>query len=404
MKSPLYLDTARLGLMAPKVKDALNSLTQIASVDGLSSRFDDFLHGGFKAWPTSLQKSYPGLSDWQGILELKSSLRKLVGLSSEKPVFLASRSTSLMKVAARLLFQRCRRVLVTDLEWPGFLEILRQERDRVGREIVEVPIRALVFKGDMSSDDICQTISDQYCKRQVDGLFLSVLSYQGIRLPVTTITRDLENSRKPPEFIVLDDAQGIGHIPHDFSLEDCDLLLAGCHKWLRSHNPLGLGFSIRRRSQEFVRLTMEAMAKSWEADDPLLSFSAQLEGNFLESFSETVNLLGVFSARAALADPGNESGPAQFNTLLKNCRTLARAADGSAWKPLVPHPSLQSGIALFQAKESAIKVMPPKPLRDHFLKNGVALSSYQEGLVRVSVPKVDLSNKEVRDFSSALFF
>src|SRR2546423_723670 len=99
----LYLDTARLGLMAPKVSQVLSSLAQLASIEGLSSRFDDFLNGGFEAWPNSLQQEYPGLSDWRGIQELKKVLRELMGLSGDKPVFLASRSTNLMKIAARLL-------------------------------------------------------------------------------------------------------------------------------------------------------------------------------------------------------------------------------------------------------------------------------------------------------------
>src|SRR5207253_3104541 len=133
MKCPLYLDTARLGLMAPKVSQALQSLTQLASSEGLSSRFDDFLQDGFYAWPSSLQRQFPGLADWRGILEMKTAVRSQVGLTSDEPAFLASRSVSLMKVAARMLFQRCRRVLVTDLDWPGYVNILRHECRRVGR-------------------------------------------------------------------------------------------------------------------------------------------------------------------------------------------------------------------------------------------------------------------------------
>jgi hypothetical protein len=59
---------------------------------------------------------------------------------------------------------------------------------------------------------------------------------------------------------------------------------------------------------------------------------------------------------------------------------------------------------LFQAEEAAIKAMPPKPVRDHFLENGVALSSYQEGLVRVSLPKLGLSSNDVHNFSLAIAF
>lgn len=404
MRSPLYLDTARLGLMAPQVRDVLYSLAQLASVEGLSSRFDDFLHGGFQAWSPALQEQYLGLADWQGIHEFKHSLRCLIGLSADKPVFLASRSTSLMKVAARLMFQRCRRVLLTDLEWPGYVEILKQERQRVGGEIVEVPIRTDALLGKVSADELSQRVVDYYRRSGADGVFLSVVSFQGIRLPVADIARVLEGERTPPQFVVLDGAQAVGHIPPDFGLEHCDLLLAGCHKWLRSHNPLGLGFCIRRRSHEYIRLTMEAMARSWEADDPLLAFTTQLEGDALESFSETVSLMGMFSARAALADRENEAGPVQFRTLLDNSRILAEATIDSGWTPFIPHPSVQSGIQLFQAENSAMKALAPKPLRDHFHESGIALSSYQEGIVRVSLPKAKLTAEQIQHFAHALAF
>jgi hypothetical protein len=91
--------------MRPKVKSALDSLTAFASAEGLSSRFDDLLVHGFDAWPAGIQHRYPGLADWRGISELKRVLRRIVGVSDDKPVYLANRSTNLMRVGARLLLR-----------------------------------------------------------------------------------------------------------------------------------------------------------------------------------------------------------------------------------------------------------------------------------------------------------
>ena len=42
------------------------------------------------------------------LADMQVSLRRLVGLGPEHPVLLASRSAQLMRLAARLLFMRCR--------------------------------------------------------------------------------------------------------------------------------------------------------------------------------------------------------------------------------------------------------------------------------------------------------
>jgi hypothetical protein len=144
------------------------------------------------------------------------------------------------------------------------------------------------------------------------------------------------------------------------------------------------------------------MTKSWEADDPLLSFSTRLEMGCAESFSETVNLLGVFSARAALANADNHGQANTFDTLLLNSQVLASMAAGTPWKALLPHPSLRSGITLFQTSRRDIKSMSPKLLRDLFLRRDVALSAYEHGVVRVSAPNSKLSTKQARGFALAL--
>jgi hypothetical protein len=146
------------------------------------------------------------------------------------------------------------------------------------------------------------------------------------------------------------------------------------------------------------------MTRSWEADDPLLSFSTRVETGCLESFSETVNVLGVFSARAALADVGDQSQANSFATVLRNSQTLASATMGTAWNALLPHPSIRSGITLLQTRLRNKKIMRPKFLRDFFLSRDVALSAYDQGVVRVSAPSSKLSTNQAHGFSLALAF
>ena len=76
MHTPLYLDTARLGLTCPRAGEALYSLGLFASREGLSPRFDALLRFGFEAWPDDLRGEYGGLSHWAGVPELKSALEQ----------------------------------------------------------------------------------------------------------------------------------------------------------------------------------------------------------------------------------------------------------------------------------------------------------------------------------------
>src|SRR5262249_39589872 len=139
MQTSLYLDTARLGLTCPGVIRTLYALHRFLGSEGLSHRFGAYLRNGFRAWPESFQRSHPELAGWGGVAGLRRARAALAGLDRAEPVLLASRSSELMRLAARLLFERCRRVLVTDLEWPAYLAILERERARAGGEIVTVP-------------------------------------------------------------------------------------------------------------------------------------------------------------------------------------------------------------------------------------------------------------------------
>src|SRR5262249_12905144 len=111
--------------------------------EGASIFFETFLHSGAGAWSEQERALYPGLSTFRGVRVLKEELRKLAGSDPDLPVLLANRSVQLMKLASSLLFQQCRNVLVTDIGWPPYHEILAFEGAQRGRALTTVPIREI---------------------------------------------------------------------------------------------------------------------------------------------------------------------------------------------------------------------------------------------------------------------
>jgi hypothetical protein len=131
----LYLDTARLGRMSLGAYRASADYLALVGCEGGSAYFGRFLRGGLASCPDPMADRYPGLRSWNGIAALKQSLRRLAGSRPDLPVLVAARSAQLMKLAARLLFQRCRRILAVDLGWPGYHAILAAEGHRLAREV-----------------------------------------------------------------------------------------------------------------------------------------------------------------------------------------------------------------------------------------------------------------------------
>jgi hypothetical protein len=78
-----------------------------------------------------------------------------------------------MRLAARLLFLRSKRVLVTDLEWPAYRAILANEGARTGRELRQLSLRKAVFEERLSSERVAQMLSRFFVEHGCDGLFLS---------------------------------------------------------------------------------------------------------------------------------------------------------------------------------------------------------------------------------------
>ncbi|OWK40956.1 aminotransferase class V-fold PLP-dependent enzyme [Fimbriiglobus ruber] len=399
----LYLDTARVGRMSPGAHRAAADYLSLAATEGGSAYFGRFLRSGFAACPDRMRACYPGLTHWNGIASLKHSLRALAGSRPDLPILLASRSAQLMRLSARLLFQRCRCVLASDLGWPGYHAILEAEGRRVSRPVTVVPLYETVGAGRMTEEEVVDTMCREYVARRCDGLFLTAVSHLGVRLPVERIVRRLEAAHEV-RFVVVDGAQDFCHASADLRDEYCDFYLTGCHKWLRAYHPLGLGFYGRRRTQGVIETTLSHLKTAGELDDPLLRFSMDLEAGGLDRYSETVNLAPLFSCQGAVADGcvSSDYPHAVLAARLRNRDVIAGLAAESGWQPTLPAHGLRSGILLAQACRPQRRRIEPETLWDEFRNRGVALTAYEGGWIRFSMPEAPLADKDIHLLRNAL--
>jgi hypothetical protein len=405
MATRLYLDTARLGRMCPEAQAADIDFARFASEEGCSLYFEQFLRSGYMALPPSLARQYLSLSFWAGISAFKNDLRSVLALPAARKVFVANRSAQLVRLAARALCRRCDNILISDLEWPAYLQILSAECRRHQRTITAVPVRHAVFREKISKAALTDRLASCYRNQNCDGLFLSAVTFQGIRLPVAELIAEL-NDKEKPRFTVVDGAQALNHIPLGLANGYCDLFLAGCHKWLRAYHPMGLACCCRSSSEPFIESLSHDMFAEGDLDDPLFDFTSQLEQERPKSFSETVNLAPLFTAAAAVRRMATAERPKCMEHLcqLENAQRAVEHAVGTGWKPATPVESLQTGILLLESAADAPQAVPVDALRQRFLSQGIALTAYENGLVRTSFPVQPLGSAETALFRSALSF
>lgn len=403
MVSTLYLDTARLGRMCPEARAADHDFARFASEEGCSLYFERFLRSGYTALPISLAREYPGLAFWAGVRGFKNDLKSALLLPRERQVLIANRSAQLVRLAARLLASQCENTLVTDMEWPAYLQSLEAEIGRAGRTLTKLTLREAVLRDGATDVELVERIVAEYRRADCDGLFLSAVTFQGVRMPLPAIIQAL-GPRDRPRFTVVDGAQAVNHIPLGLAAGYCDLLLTGCHKWLRAYHPLGLAFCCHAATENHIRQTCADMRRRRELDDPLLAFSSQLETGERENFSETVNLGPMFTAAAAvrrmLASP--RAKRAEFASQVDNADRVAERASSAGWRPMRPADPMRSGILLLEPRSPGTCSAPPDVLRERLLAAGVALTTYEGATVRASFPDLPLSHDQQTVLHAAL--
>lgn len=399
MARSLYLDTARLGRLTPCALQANGEFTRFAAEEVCPPYFEDFLKNGADACPNDFRPQFPVLGKWSGIAGLKSRLRELAHSPTDLPVLLANRSAQLMKFAARWLFRPCENVLVIDATWPAYHEILEGERRRAGRRINTVAIYDFILFQQATADEVVAMVESAFTTKKCDGLFLPAVTHDGIRLPITRIVKKLESIHGSIP-VVIDGAQDFCHTPSMLSSEHCDLYLAGCHKWLGGYYPMGLAFYGRSRSAEWVEKVLQQMLCDGELDDPLLRFSSQLETDSLDGCTETVNLGSLFSCFGASLDTAQER-ESGFQERRANAEAVVALSQETDWRLRSPSPELQSAVVLLEATTSPARELPAKTLRTEFEQQGLSLSAYPGGRIRLSMPEKPLSETQLNQIRAA---
>ena len=401
MATELYLDTARFGRMRLRAQEAESDFARLSGAEGASVAIEELLRSGIEACPESMSRRYPGLKHWPGVDGLKRSVRGLLGKHQESDVLLAGRSGTLMRLAARALFSRCRRVFHTDLEWPAYAAILREEGRRVGGQVWSAVIEERIRTDRLGWEEVTDLIAEEYRRRGCDGLFLSAVSFRGVRFPIEGLLKAL-GTPDAPKFLVLDGAQALGHMPCDS--RGCDILLGGAHKWLRSGRPLGLAYVCSARARQGIEAATSEKGYPTDLGDPLYSLVGQLEGERMEPLGETADLSGLFSAAAALSadscEPGNTAS--RFEERMANAVALAEATERTSWRPAMPGPRLRSGILMLRNRTARVEEAPADRVREAFHRRGVALSAYQDGLIRLSMPQTHWLDDDLDHLRTAL--
>ena len=383
----LSLDTARLGLMSSSASLAAGDFARLTGEEAFTLYGDRFLTDGVRAFPHFDSRDYPGLTAWSGIMGLKRQLRAVAGTIEDTPVLLANRSTVLMQLAARRLVQSCKAILLADTGWPAYREIVEEESRRRGTRLVVADIRQQILDGSSGAEETIGELAANAVRNCCDGLFLAAVSNDGIRLPIKRIVKAIEQ-RRPQSLVVIDGAQDFCHTPADGTLNLCDVYIAGCHKWLRAYQPLGVAFLGRDRSRPRINSACRSLQRANEHCDPLLRFTTQLENDDLDGTSETVNLAPLFSCHGALQDILNcpVQRDAEFEQRLRNAAEVSELAAANGWRPLMPELPFRSGILMLQATRARTRAKDQTELRRQFANRRVSLTSYADGLIRLSMP------------------
>jgi hypothetical protein len=377
--------------MSLTAQRAQADFARMAGEVGGAIRIEDLLLNGFDSLPASLQRRFPSLSSWRGLGQLKESLRRIAGFDSR--LLLAARSAELMKFAAILLCRPCENILVTDLGWPPYHRILDAVSRAAGRRVTSVLLAHDVIGRQLTAEEVADKVSSEFIQHGCDGLFVTSVNNYGVRLPVGQIIRAIGNRCR---FAVVDGAQDFCHVGEDAPADCCDLYLAGCHKWLGGYHPLGIAMFGRRRSRGIIESVLDRLLKLGKLSDPLLNFVQRIEGEKNCDPGETVNLTALFASAGAASDAAmNSEQEAQLAIRRKNGDAAAKTASHAGWKPCRPDKSLESGILLVKATTDRAMKLEPDQCRAEFQQHGVALTAYDEGLLRLSMPAHPITTSDL---------
>ena len=290
-----------------------------------------------------------------------------------------------------MLFARCRNVLVTDLNWSSYNSILESAKPNPNCQVTEVRIRDLILNQKGSIEQVSETISKAYCQNECDGLFLPAICNHGIRLPIVSIVASIKE-KSSLRFSAVDVAQAINHADIAWADGTVDFIFGGTHKWLRSFEPMAVGYFGQKGSASFVRDTVIRELENNPLADPLTRIT-QSAASHVE---ETVNLCPLFAAAGALKDMKPKTGVGRSFEIR---RMVESTAANAGWKYLTPSRDLQSRILLL--RKPNMENASAGIIRKLLMRMGVAATDYSGGLCRISLPD-SINEKQLAQLEHAL--
>jgi hypothetical protein len=371
----LYLDTARLGLVSPSAKRALIAAMEFNQVFGAGAYFDELLMSG--AGGVAGANEFDGLEIWPGIEAFSADIKETFFGSNQGDLVFASKTSSLMLLAAEMLFGRCSRVLVTDLNWQPYDGILESVANEKKGQISKVEIKQQIFIQSLSVDAVVEKIASTFVTEKCDGIFLPAVCDWGIKLPVQRVLRRICGHREI-RFSMVDTAQAINHIDLHWVRGEVDFSFGGTHKWLRSYEPMAIGHFAKPSSRTFIRDAIDRHL----ADNPLADPLLRITQSNAPQKSETVNLCPLFAAGGALRD----AKTTQLETHSDHPRSaMGDAVSSTNWEIVCSDTDLNSRIRIL--KNPNLEYADPRLIRNTLNRMGVTASVYAGGICRVSVPE-----------------
>lgn len=356
-----------------------------------------FLTHGVGALPDHLRRRTRGLVCWQGVSQLGQSLGRYVHQPSGLPAYFFGQSSGMIRFAAELLFSHTARVLVTDLCWPPYLNLLRQVAKEREKEVCVVRIKEKVASDLATSDDVIEELVRAYRVSGCSGLFLSDISYLGATLPVERLATELS-----PDFVVIDGAQAFHQRHVDLSQSYCDLYLAGTQKWFGAYHPLRIAFVGREHNLSAIR-TWEQTRPAIDLCDGMFRFHEEVKTSNYPPFGTTVNVSPLICAAGALkqAERQHHQAHHHWQVLRANSDSFADWVADNQWRPVWMHRSLRSGIVQVESVTDL-----PQQARDRIrgalAERRVVATVYDNGTLRFSMPRSYLSFQHLSEVSRAL--
>ena len=375
MSPLLYLDTARLGQVSPSAKRAIAGALEFNQALGASAYFDELLCGG--AGALQIANDFDGLEFWPGIQSLSSDIKETIFGSKRGELVFASKTSSLMSLAAKMLFARCSKILVTDLNWQPFNDILRASATSAECRISTVEIKRQIFDRIVSSDELIEKIVFSFVANQCDGIYLPAVCNWGVSLPIAEILQAIRK-RAEIRFSLLDAAQAINHVDLKWVPGEVDFTFGGTHKWLRSYEPMAIGHFSKLGSRSFIRDTIRRELMSNPMADPL----TRITQTNAPHKNETVNLCPLFAVAGAMADAKKK--PISLGNFSDVRAVVEMTTEESNWKCVNPNLEFMSRILLL--KNSRLSKAKAGIIRRQFIHAKIAVTGYSGGICRISLP------------------